>query len=90
MGLSAALPNGERHIQQQIDRLDLDLIHFPSTFIFPLSVTTPCVLTFFDMQHEYYPEFFTPSELAGRARMFRPSVEKAQHVIVPSDFTRQP
>lgn len=86
---AAAILEGEQHIRQQIDGLHLNLIHFTSTYISPLSVRTPCVLTFFDMQHEYYPEFFTPSELTGRTRLFQPSVDKAQHVIVPSYYTRQ-
>ena len=81
--------HGEEYIARQIDRLDLDLLHYPSTVIFPLAVRTPCVLTFFDMQHEYYPQFFTEDELAARAKTYRPSVDKAAHLIVPSDYTRR-
>jgi glycosyltransferase involved in cell wall biosynthesis len=80
---------GESYIGRQIESLGLELIHYPNTLIYPLSITTPCILTFFDLQHEYYPQFFTPAELDYRARTYRPSVEKAIHIIVPSKYTRQ-
>ncbi len=78
----------ERYLAHCIDVLGLDLIHFPRTLIHPLSLHTPCVLTFFDMQHEYYPQFFTEDELIFRAKTYRPSVDKASHLIVPSEYTR--
>ena len=87
LGLPSLMRHGEEYIARQIDRLDLDLLHCPSTVIFPFPVRTPCVLTFFDMQHEYYPQFFTEDELAARANAFRPSVDKAVHLIAPSDYT---
>jgi glycosyltransferase involved in cell wall biosynthesis len=78
----------ELYLTRQIDGLDLDLVHFPRTVIFPLSVETPCVVTFFDLQQEYYPEFFTQSQISARSSSHKPSVEKARHVLVPSNFTR--
>ena len=78
---------GEPYRSRQIEELELDLLHFPDTLIEPLSVSTPCVLTFFDMQHEYYPRFFSPEHLAWRAARYRPSVDKAAHLLVPSHFT---
>jgi glycosyltransferase involved in cell wall biosynthesis len=80
---------GDVYIARQIDALGLDLLHYPRTIIRPLMVNTPCVLTFFDMQHEYYPQFFTRKELSYRAEIYGSSVEKCRHIIVPSDFTRK-
>jgi glycosyltransferase involved in cell wall biosynthesis len=88
-GLPVPPHYGEPYLVRQIDELDLDLIHYPRTLIYPLSIVTPCVLTFFDLQHEYYPQFFTEDELAARASTYRPSVDKATHLIVPSDYTRR-
>lgn len=78
--------NGD-FVARQIDRLGLDLIHFPATLIDPLSIKTPCVVTFADLQQEFFPEFFTREVLVRRRRTYRPSVEKAVRVIVPSRFT---
>jgi hypothetical protein len=52
----------EAGIAKQLDNLDLDLIHYPSTIIYPLRVKSKCVLTFFDLQHIYYPQFFSLAE----------------------------
>jgi len=89
LGLVVPQSYGDAYVARQIDGLDLDLIHYPRTVVHPLSILTPCVLTFFDIQHEYYPQFFTESELEWRAQTYRASVEKAQHLIVPSRFTQR-
>lgn len=73
---------------RQIDRMGLDLVHFPATAISLQSLATPCILTFFDLQQEYYPQFFTKAILAGRAESYRSSVDKAVRVIVPTRFTQ--
>jgi len=80
---------GDAGLARQIDELNLSAIHFPKTVIYPLSVQTPCVLTFFDLQQEYYPEFFTQRELRSRAQTYRASTEKARRLIVPSIYTQQ-
>ncbi len=74
-------------LARQIDGMGLDLIHFPATRIDPRSLQTPCVLTFFDLQQEYYPEFFTRVVLEQRAKSYRSSVDKAVRIIVPTRFT---
>ena len=79
----------EDRLARQINALGLDVLHFPATTIYPLAVTTPCVLTFFDLQCEYYPQFFTQDELEWRRQAYRASVVKAAHVIVPSQYTEQ-
>jgi glycosyltransferase involved in cell wall biosynthesis len=89
LGLPVPADHGEGYVARQIDSLGLDLIHFPRTIIYPLSIKTPCVLGFWDMQQEYYPQFFTQGELEWRARIYKPSVEKALHVVAPSAYTQQ-
>lgn len=81
--------SGATYLAKQIDGIGLPVIHFPSTTIQTLSVRTPCVLTCFDVQQEYYPEFFTAKELEHRARTFGPSLEKAERVIAPTEFTQK-
>jgi glycosyltransferase involved in cell wall biosynthesis len=76
-------------LQRIIDAEDIDLIHYPKTVINPshMSVRVPLVLTFFDMQQEYFPEFFTARELEYRKKAYRPSVDRADSVVAPSGFT---
>ncbi|MBI2355171.1 MAG: glycosyltransferase family 4 protein [Deltaproteobacteria bacterium] len=64
-----------------------DLIHHPFTVLTPLGMRIPSVLTFWDMQHEFFPEFFPPLELRKRRRIYRMSAEQATRIIVSSAFT---
>jgi glycosyltransferase involved in cell wall biosynthesis len=89
LGRSVPIHYGEAYVARQIDELELDLLHFPQTIIYPLLVQTPAILTFFDLQHEYYPEFFTYTELGQRDVIYPSSVQKAVCLIVPTEYTRR-
>jgi glycosyltransferase involved in cell wall biosynthesis len=47
------------------------------------------VLIMPDIQHEYYPEFFSPHELDERRRLYTASAKRAAHICAISEFTRQ-
>jgi glycosyltransferase involved in cell wall biosynthesis len=49
----------------------------------------PVILTMHDIQQEYYPEFFSKEVLENRRLSFRPSAEKADHIIAISEFTKK-
>jgi glycosyltransferase involved in cell wall biosynthesis len=68
---------------------ELDLIHFPGTTIQPLSLPFPTIITIHDLQHLYWPGFFSLRERLRRWRQDRPSIHKAAHIIAISDFTRR-
>jgi glycosyltransferase involved in cell wall biosynthesis len=70
-------------------RVDADLIHCVPGYIDDFAWSLPCVLTVADIQHEYHPEFFSTEELLARRALFRPSAERAEHIIAISAFTRQ-
>lgn len=72
-----------------LDGLKLDLIHFPFTIMSPIGLNTPTVLTFWDMQHEFYPEFFPDEELQRRRASYKPSAERATRIIVSAEFTKR-
>jgi len=55
LGLPVTADQPEDYVAKAIDHLRLDILHYPETLIYPLAVSTPCVLTFFDLQQEYYP-----------------------------------
>lgn len=42
-----------------------------------------------DLQHEYYPEFFSEQDAAERRRIYRDAVQRAHHICAISEFTRQ-
>ncbi len=74
---------------RQMQRFPLDLLHYPGSTIDQRSLKIPCVLTIQDIQHEYFPEFFSPEELAWRQVNFKPSADKATQIITASAYTRQ-
>ena len=71
-------------------RSKIDLMHYPLSIIWPLPAISPAVLTLHDIQHEFYPEFFSRRELNFRKRAYPESVHMAAWVIAISEFTRQP
>lgn len=71
-----------------MDSVAVDVFHHPFSVLEPQGLRIPSVLTFWDMQHEFYPEFFTRSELRYRNYAFRASAQKANRIIVSSEFTK--
>jgi glycosyltransferase involved in cell wall biosynthesis len=47
------------------------------------------VLVVPDIQHEYFPEFFTEQAVQERRRLYGDSVRRADHICAISEFTRQ-
>src|SRR5512143_3345452 len=58
------------------NQLKLDIIHPPFTIPNPMRTSIPSVLTAVDMQHEFFPQFFSPSEIKMRKEFYRPSAEQ--------------
>jgi glycosyltransferase involved in cell wall biosynthesis len=72
-----------------LNGLKLDVIHHPFTVLNPRGLNIPSVLTFWDMQQEFYPQFFSPAELHLREKTYKPSAKEATRIIVSSEFTKQ-
>jgi len=72
-----------------INRLDADIIHHPFSILQPINHHKPSVLTFHDMQHEFFPEYFSPYALKARKRLWRPSAEQATRIIAISAHARE-
>lgn len=71
-----------------VNRLRLDVVHHPFTTINTPGLRAPAVLSFMDMQHEFFPENFTPAELRRRRRAYRASVAAAARVIAISNHVK--
>jgi len=80
---------GLDYLNARFDFSGVDVIHHPfSFFLKPIYQKTPSILTFWDMQHEFYPEFFSKNELRTRKFTYKTSVKLANRVLVASEFTR--
>ena len=69
-------------LASRMNRVKVDVIHHPFTVLTPPDIKLPSVLTFWDMQHEFFPGFFSRTELLKRQRLYRASAERATRIIV--------
>jgi glycosyltransferase involved in cell wall biosynthesis len=76
-------------LRELIRRERLDVWFCPFTNLDPRICPVPAVITVFDLQHEYYPEFFDPAELRHRRHFYPESCMAADHIIAISEFTRR-
>ncbi len=67
-----------------------DVIHYMfNVFPHEKHYDAPVVLTVVDIQQEYFPQFFNKESLERRRLTYRVSAEKADHIIVISEFTKR-
>jgi glycosyltransferase involved in cell wall biosynthesis len=76
-------------LKSRIERLKLDLVHHPFSAASPLGLKIPTVLTFWDMQQEFFPDFFSPLQLRIRRKMYPASARHATRIIASTQFTKQ-
>jgi len=78
-------------IRNTIEKLDLDLLHFPLQTIqdYLLSLEVRKIISIMDIQQEYLPEFFTKVDLKNRKKMYVASCESADAIIAISEFTKK-
>lgn len=76
-----------RAIERVAQKHQLNVIHFPATRLPVSQVRTRAILTFFDMQYVFLPQFFKADEAALIDRVYRNSVAQAEWVIAPTRFT---
>lgn len=69
--------------------LDAEIVYSFPGYIFPDVVGLRHVLMVPDIQHEYFPEFFSEDELEERRRLYGDSIRRADHICAISEFTRQ-
>lgn len=69
---------------RELAGIEADVMHHPLTILNPPGLPYPSVLTFHDMQQEFFPDFFTPVELKQRRKTYQASVQEAAAVITVS------
>jgi glycosyltransferase involved in cell wall biosynthesis len=75
-------------LRPAMNRLKADIIHHPFSFLNPMDLRIPSVLTFIDMQHELFPDYFSPRALRFRKKQYRPSTEQATRIITLSEHAK--
>src|SRR4051812_46016783 len=67
----------------------LDLLYCPMTAPTFAEPGVPTVSTLYDLQHFAYPWFFSEAELTHRDGFYRDLVERSDHVVCISEFSRR-
>ena len=73
----------------QARRANAQIALSPSGIIYPDLYQFKNLLILPDLQHEYFPEFFTPQEVENRRKYYAASINHADQIITISEFTRQ-
>jgi glycosyltransferase involved in cell wall biosynthesis len=74
---------------RQARALDAEVTLSIPGYIHPDLYPLANVLLVTDIQHEYYPEYFSEHELNERRRVYNDSIRRARHLCAISEFTRQ-
>jgi len=85
MALATSLPGG---IRRRLASERLDALHFPLSVMVPPVETPPAVSTIHDLQHEYYPRFFSPAELLYRRLVYGWTARRSRLIVAISDHAR--
>lgn len=67
----------------------IDILYCPFSAATYREKGIPTVSTILDIQHEYYPQFFEPTELIHRRRFYQNIVKKVERVVCISDYTKK-
>ncbi|MGB7159651.1 MAG: glycosyltransferase family 1 protein [Tepidisphaeraceae bacterium] len=62
-----------------------NVVHFPGNAINPLDIDLPAVLNLHDLQHRYFPQYFTPAELANRDQWWAAAARRADALIATTE-----
>ncbi len=82
----AAVAPGSLRKELRLD--ELDAIHFPLTVMLPRVDRPPAAVSLLDIQHVFFPEFFSRAELLYRRFAYGWSLRKARTVIAISQHVK--
>jgi glycosyltransferase involved in cell wall biosynthesis len=74
---------------RRMDPKSLDAIHFPLSVMIPRVERPPAATTVHDLQHDFYPQFFSRAELAYRRRVYGWTLARSRIVIAISEHARE-
>lgn len=73
-------------IDRELDALNIDVVHFAHQVYFETS--RPCIYEPWDLQHEHFPDFFSPEELAWRRDYYRNGCAQAHLIVTATAWTK--
>jgi glycosyltransferase involved in cell wall biosynthesis len=76
-------------VRREMRLEELDAIHFPLTVMLPRVERPPAAVSLLDIQHVFFPEFFSRAELAYRRFAYGWSLQRAQTVIAISRHVKE-
>ncbi|GAB4542647.1 MAG: hypothetical protein Fur0020_12080 [Thermodesulfovibrionia bacterium] len=81
--------NYNQIILQTLRERKFDLYFSPLLILEPLLVEIPTVIKIPDMQHEYYPEFFSPDVFKWRRENYLRSARVVDAILTVSEFSKE-
>jgi glycosyltransferase involved in cell wall biosynthesis len=78
-----------RRLRRELELGELDAIHFPLTVMLPRVDDPPAAVSLLDIQHLYFPEFFSRAELTYRWVVYGWSLRRAKTVIAISRHVKE-
>lgn len=79
--------NYESRISEYLHQNPVNLYFCPLLILEPVVKHIPTVITIPDMQHEFFPQFFSQDVLSWRRKNFKVSATSATKVLAISNFT---
>ena len=86
MSMAATIP---WPVRRQLELESLDAIHFPLSVMLPPVRRPPAATTVLDIQHEFFPEFFSRAELRYRKVVYGWTVRRSRIVLTISEHARE-
>lgn len=86
MGIAAAYP---RPILRQLELPALEAVHFPLTVMLPRVRRPPAVTSMHDVQHFFFPHFFSRAELAYRKVVYGWTARLSRLVIAGTEHAKE-
>lgn len=87
--LETFTPYRARFAEKAFDEIQPDVAFFPLQSIFPKRVSVPIVLTVADVQHLFFPQYFSLFKRAFRATAYERSFARADRIIAISEYTKK-
>lgn len=75
-------------LRRLVEEHKLEIIHAPIQHYISYTLAVPMICTLHDLQHYYYPEFFTPEEINCREIYYKKSAKFSERVIVTYDHVK--
>jgi glycosyltransferase involved in cell wall biosynthesis len=86
MAVATAFP---ARIRSELPLERLRALHFPLTIAIPRGTGVPAATSVLDLQHEFFPGFFSRAELAYRRVAYRTAVRGSRLVIAISEHVKE-